>query len=63
MVDHHTTLLHYFFQVPVAQRIGGVPPNANQNYVDRKSHPFGIQHGRSLIFPRQQSTGRRGHFA
>jgi hypothetical protein len=60
MVNHHAAFLHDFFKMPIAQEISHVPANADQNQVGQKSHPFGIQHGRLLIFQRQQSIGRWG---
>ncbi len=60
MVNDHTTFLLHFFKMTIAQGIGGVPANANKDHVDRKSHPFSIQHSRLLVFQKQQSTGRRG---
>lgn len=50
MVNHYAAFLHDFFDVPIAQGTGCVPANANQNHIDRKPHPSGIQHGSLLIF-------------
>jgi hypothetical protein len=50
MVNHHAALLHDFFKVPIAQGTGRIPANANQSHIERKTHPFGIQHGRPFIF-------------
>ena len=44
MVDRHAALFHHFFQVPVAQRICCVPANADKDHIDRKAHPFEIEH-------------------
>jgi hypothetical protein len=50
MVDRHTALLHHFFEMPVTQGIGRVPANADQNYIDQKSHPLRVQHGHWPVF-------------
>ena len=47
MVDRHAALFHHFFQVPVAQRVCYVPANADQDHIDRKAHPFEVEHGDS----------------
>jgi hypothetical protein len=44
VINMNTSLLHHFFQVAVAQRVGRVPANAQQNDFLRKSHPFHLQH-------------------
>src|SRR5471032_3429991 len=44
MVDRHAALLHDLFQVPVAQRVSHVPANADQDHIDRETHPFEIEH-------------------
>jgi hypothetical protein len=60
MVNHHAAFFHYFFKVSIAQGIGSVPADANQNHVDRKSHPFDIQHSCPLVIQRWQFTRRPG---
>jgi hypothetical protein len=50
MVNHHSTFLHDFFKVPIAQGIRRVPANADQNHIDRKPHTLGVQHGNQLVF-------------
>ena len=44
MINTHTTLLHHFLKMAVAERIGCVPADADQNHVDWKSHSFSSQH-------------------
>jgi len=44
MVDRHATLFHHLLEVPVAQRIGGIPADADQEHVDRKAHTFEVEH-------------------
>jgi hypothetical protein len=44
MVDRHAALLHYLLEVPVAQRISGVPADADQNHINRKAHTFEVEH-------------------
>ena len=39
-----------FFKVSIAQRIGSVPANTDQNHINRKTHPFGVQHGSGSCF-------------
>src|SRR5665647_1667618 len=41
MVDKHASFLHHFLKMAIAQRIGRVPTDANQNHVDWESHSFG----------------------
>src|SRR5471030_1712142 len=33
-----------FLEVPVAQRVGRIPADAYQNHIDRKAHPFEVEH-------------------
>src|SRR5471032_1691459 len=33
-----------FLEVPVAQRVGRIPANADQDHIDRKAHPFEVEH-------------------
>lgn len=44
MADRRAALFHHFFQVSVAQRICYVPANADQDHIDRKAHPFEVEH-------------------
>ena len=44
MIHVHTTFLHHFFQVAVAQWVRCVPTDAQQNDFLRKSHPLHLQH-------------------
>ena len=44
MVDRHAALFHHLLEVPVAQRVGRVPADADQDHVDRKAHPFEVEH-------------------
>jgi hypothetical protein len=50
MVDRHPAFVHHFLELPVTQRIGGVPENSDQNHIDRKPHPLRIKHGHWLVF-------------
>jgi len=56
MVNQHPALYHHLLKMPVAQRIRRVPANAYQNPLDRKSHPFHVQHIGSPSFKDQKST-------
>ena len=40
MPNKHTALLHHFFQMAIAQRIGRVPTEAHQNDVEWEAHPL-----------------------
>jgi hypothetical protein len=42
MVDRHAALFLHLLEVPVAQRLGRMP-DANQNHIDRKAHPFDVE--------------------
>ena len=44
MVDRHAALVHDLLEVSVALRISGVPADADQDHVDRKAHPFEVEH-------------------
>jgi len=44
MVDRNAALLHHFLEVPIAQRVGCIPPDANQDHIDRKAHPFEVEY-------------------
>src|SRR5471030_2777402 len=33
-----------FLEVPVAQRVGRIPADADQDHIDRKAHPFEVEH-------------------
>lgn len=44
MVYLHVALLHYPFQVPIAQRVGHVPADADQDHIDQKAYPFAVEH-------------------
>jgi hypothetical protein len=44
MVEGHAALLHHLLKVPVAQRIGDVPADADQDHLDRKAHTFEVEH-------------------
>src|SRR5476649_1033509 len=33
-----------FLELPVAQRVGHIPADADQDHVDRKAHPFEVEH-------------------
>lgn len=44
MVDRRAALFNHLFALPVAQRVGPLPANADQNNVDRKAHPFKVEH-------------------
>ena len=44
MADRHAALFHDFLEVPVAQRVGRIPADATQDYVDRKAHSFKVEH-------------------
>ena len=44
MVDRHAVLFHHLFQVTVAQRVSYIPPDANQDHVDRKAHLFEVEY-------------------
>jgi hypothetical protein len=37
-------VLSSFLEVPVAQRVSHVPPDAEQDHVDRATHPFEVMH-------------------
>ena len=50
MVDRHAALFHHLFQVSVAQRVGRIPADANQDHVDRKAHSFEVEHVDSSKF-------------
>ena len=64
MVDRHAALLHHFFQVPVAQRVSHVPANADQDHVDRKAHPFEVEHvGSSWILGHRSLADLPAEFA
>ena len=54
MVDKYTAFFHYFLKMAVAERIGCVPADAHQSYVDWESHSFGSQH-LSKAFPSKSS--------
>jgi hypothetical protein len=44
MVDRNAALLHHFLEMPIAQRVGCIPPDANQDHSDQKAHPFEVEH-------------------
>jgi hypothetical protein len=44
MVDRHAALFHDLLEVPLAQRVGRVPADADQDHIDRKAHPFEVEH-------------------
>lgn len=48
-------LLHHF-QMAIAQRIGSVPANANQNHVDQEAHSF-VNHRLQLSMLQVLRTG------
>ena len=50
MVDRHAALFHHFLKVPVAQRVGRVPADADQDHIDGKAHPFEVEHVDSSWF-------------
>jgi hypothetical protein len=58
MVDRHAALFHDLLEVPVAQRVGRILADADQNPTDRKAHPFEVEHiDSSWIRHRSYSTG------
>jgi hypothetical protein len=60
MVDRHAALLHHLLEVTVPQRISGVPTDADQDHVDRKTHTFEVEHVDSWIrAPQFTLTDRR----
>ena len=46
IVEWHAALAHHLLKVPVAQRISGVPANANQDHIHRETHSFEAEHGK-----------------
>src|SRR5471030_2314685 len=44
MVNRHAALFHHLLEVPVAQRVGRIPADADQDHIDRKAHPFEVEH-------------------
>jgi hypothetical protein len=42
MVDRHAALFHDLLEVPVAQRVGRIPSDADQDYIDRKRIPLTV---------------------
>jgi hypothetical protein len=44
VVDRDAALLHYLLDMPIAQRISGVPADADQDHVDREAHTFEVEH-------------------
>jgi hypothetical protein len=44
MVDRHAALFHDLLEVPLAQRVGRVQADADQDHIDRKAHPFEVEH-------------------
>jgi hypothetical protein len=44
MVNRHASLGHHFLDVPVAQRVGCVPANTDQDDVSRETHSFEAEH-------------------
>ena len=44
IVDRYAPLFHQLFDVPVAQRIGRAPIDADQDDVDRETHAFETKH-------------------
>ena len=47
--NRHATLFHHFLDVPVAQRIGRIPADANQDHIDRKARPFEVEQSGSNV--------------
>ena len=44
MVDRYAALFHHLLEVPVTQRVGRIPTDADQDDIDGKAHPFEIEH-------------------
>jgi hypothetical protein len=44
MVDRHAALFHDLLEVPVAQRVGCIPADADQDHINRKAHPLEVEH-------------------
>ena len=44
MVDRDAALFHDLLEVPVAQRVGRIPADADQDHIDQKAHPFEVEH-------------------
>ena len=40
MIDRHAALFHDLLEVAVAQRVGRIPADADQDHIDRKAHPL-----------------------
>jgi hypothetical protein len=47
MIDRHASLAQHLFDVAVAQRIGCVPADAEQNDIGREAHSFEAEHVKS----------------
>jgi hypothetical protein len=57
VVDRHATFLHEFFDVPVAQGIGHIPPHTHQNNLLRKMGSFETDRHRRA--PSLRTVGHR----
>lgn len=44
MDDRYASLLHQFFDVPVAQRVSRIPADAGQDDFDQETHSFKIEY-------------------
>jgi hypothetical protein len=44
MVNRHAALFHDLLEMPVAQRVSRVPADADQDHINRKAHPFEVEH-------------------
>lgn len=47
MVNRHAALFHHLFKVPVAQRLGHIPSDADHDDIDRETHSFEVEHDRA----------------
>jgi hypothetical protein len=45
VIHKHASLLHHFFQMSIAQRVGCISAYAHQNHFQWKSHRLAAQHG------------------
>jgi hypothetical protein len=44
MVDRHAALLHELLEVRVAERIGRIPADADQDHINRRTCPFEVEY-------------------
>jgi hypothetical protein len=58
MVDRHAAFFHNLLEVRGAQRIGGIPADADQDHVNRSAHTCEVEHVDSSWFWEPQFTDR-----